>query len=285
MCVYMNICSASGLAEGDVVVPAGAQFGGTWRQTANVDASAVIRIGTGGAVAGKPLEGDDDLVAALSLSAINPVTAKLLVEGSGLNRGDTLLQNAGNGSVGLFVSQVAHRNGIRAVSLIRDGPLMEDASERATRLGLAHLVVPDSVARTHQFAGLLSDLGPVRAAFDGTGEESSVRAMARALAVGGGGNAALTVYGAAAGGRAGVRVPASALIFGGVSVRGFWLAAWARANREEYERLVVQCAEEIARGDLVVNAERRALSAFWVDAWAGVRDPLRTRKQVLMLQH
>ncbi|MEN2980015.1 zinc-binding dehydrogenase [Tistrella bauzanensis] len=227
-----------GLAVGDAVLIM--PGGGLWADPLELPARHVIRLP----------EGVDAEQAAMLKGTL--ATARLLVEESGLGAGDWLVQNAANSAVGTSVARVAKRAGIRTLGIVRG----EAAAEVARAAGHdAVLVLANAGADA---AGLKAAAMPI------LGEAGARHALD---AVGGGAGGALTGllapgsrlvnYGLLSGKP--LEVPAEALVFGGVTVTGFWLLTWFRSRSPAdafalFNRLLSDMAEHGPVLDLAIEA-------------------------------
>ncbi|GIQ89301.1 alcohol dehydrogenase superfamily, zinc-type protein, partial [Kipferlia bialata] len=102
----------SGVRMADLVIPRKAGLG-TWRNKAIMKGSDLIEVDLNG------LKPDHvDLAAQLG---VNPPTALLLLrQFVGLERGDSVIQNAGDSALARCVTQIAKTRGINVISVIRD---------------------------------------------------------------------------------------------------------------------------------------------------------------------
>lgn len=193
-----------GLSVGQtVLLPVGS---GTWTTHLVAEATALLALPAGA----DPRQ--------LSMLTVNPPTARLLLsEFVALQAGDWVIQNAANSAVGGYVAQLAKARGIHTVNVVRR------ASAQAPLQALGADVVlvdgddlPERVREATAGAAI-----PL--AIDAVGGAASGR-LAQAVAPGG----TLVTYGAMSG--EDCAIPPGALIFRGVSVRGFWLARWFRTT-------------------------------------------------------
>lgn len=135
-----------------------------------------------------------------------------------LQKGDVIIQNAGNSAVAQSVMQLAAERGIRTVSIVRDRPNGADTIERLKAYG-AHLVVTDSYLRKPEFRRLVADLPKPKLALDAVGGPSATE-MARLLAPRG----TLVSYGCLS--RKPVQLPSSLFYLNEIVVKGFSLSRW-----------------------------------------------------------
>lgn len=212
------------LAPGQrVLLPVGS---GTWTTHQLCDASAVV-----------PLPGAGDAVQ-LSMLAVNPPTAALLLREAPLQPGDWVLQNAANSAVGGYLIQLARARGLRTVNVVR----RESALDAVRDVGGDVVLVDDDDLAARIAAA--TDGARVRLAVDAVGGAATER-LAQALAPGG----TVVNYGAMSGEPCLVS-PAS-LIFRGIGLRGFWLARWFRTTSAgERDALFGELAGLVASGVL-----------------------------------
>jgi len=103
------------LKEGDCVVP-GVPGMGTMRSSLWLPANNVVPLSRGSELLDK---GDPTAVAPLFQTA--GTALRMLEDFVDLQRGDIVVQNAGNSAVGLMASQLVSSNGVKTVSLVRRG--------------------------------------------------------------------------------------------------------------------------------------------------------------------
>lgn len=206
-----------------VLLPVGS---GTWTTHMLCDARAPV-----------PLPDAGDAVQ-LSMLAVNPPTAALLLREVDLKPGDWVLQNAANSAVGGYLVQLARMRGLRTINVVRRASAVDAVREAG---GEVVLVDGDDLAARVRNA---TDGARVRLGIDAVGGMATER-MAQALAPG----ATLVNYGAMAG-EACAMSPAS-LIFRGITLRGFWLARWFKtATPAERDALFGELAGLVAHGVL-----------------------------------
>ena len=223
---------ASGVAEGErVAFPGDA---GAWREYACAPAETLSKV---------PPEVPVDQAA---MSFINPPTAYcLLREVVKLEPGDWVLQNAGNSAVGLSVIQMARAMGVRTISQVRRGELVEPLRE----MGADQVVLEGDDWPKKMDA--LTGGAPVRLALNSVGGQSASDQI-KALGEGG----VQVTFGAMTGEK--VRFPTRFLIFNDVRLVGFWWDRWQRRNGGEAVSGVLGAVHGMmARGELSLPVEAR----------------------------
>ena len=193
-----------GLAIGQaVLLPVGS---GTWTTHLVAEANALV-----------PLpEGADPLQ--LSMLTVNPPTAHLLLsEFVTLQAGDWVIQNAANSGVGGYLVQLAKARGVRTVNVVRRASAL--ASVQALGADVVLVDGDDLPARVREATSDAS----VLLAIDAVAGQSTAR-LAQTVVAGG----TLVTYGAMSG--EDCAIPPAALIFRGVTLRGFWLAHWFKTS-------------------------------------------------------
>ena len=210
--------AVSGVGPGAWVSPLRPTLG-TWRQWAVVRSADVEAVPAGLT----PQQA--------ALLSVNPCTAyRLLRDMAPLQAGAVVAQNAATSAVGLSVIQIARQLGLTTVNLIRprDTPAATQRTvEQLTALGATHVLVEDE-----QLASRLAALPPAALALNGIGGASSA-SLFRALKGAPGGGVHATYGGMS---RRPVTVGAGNLIFGDVTVKGFWMSRWHEANERSEER-------------------------------------------------
>ncbi|MCS7023926.1 MAG: zinc-dependent alcohol dehydrogenase family protein [Bryobacteraceae bacterium] len=186
------------LKPGDLV-PVLLANDGVWQERLVLEAEHLVALPPGG----DPLQ--------YAMGFANPATAFLLLrEVVPLGLGDWVIQNAANSSVGQFLIQLARRQGIRTINIVR----REGLADKLHQLG-ADVVLVDGPELPRRVAEISAG-APIRLAIDAVAGEASAR-LAACLAPRG----TLCNYGMMSGKN--VQVSPAALIGAGIVVRGFWL--------------------------------------------------------------
>jgi len=257
--------SVKDLSVNDRVIPAQPGFG-TWRTHAVATSDQLMKI-----------EKDIPLHYAAVL-AVNPSTAyRLLSDFGNLKKGDSIIQNAANGTVGQAVIQIAKARGIHTINVVRDRENFEALADELKSLG-ADIVVSESYARKPDFKKSISELPKPKVAFNAVGGQSAAE-IARNLADGG----TIVTYGAM--GRQPVSLPNSLLIFRDIQSRGFWLTKWvAQHSKEERASMISDLSTMVREKKLRLYLEAHRLSDF-ENALKKSGESFRNRKVVLELTH
>lgn len=224
---------------------------GTWQEFVVADAAQVLPVP------------DSLSVSTAAQLIVSPLTAWLLVTGLGLGPGDWLVQTAANSTVGQLVLDLSRRLGFRTVNVVR----RRAAVDRIQALGGTEVVCTEDEDLPGRLAQLTA-AHPMTKAIDCVAGRVGADVL-RALAPGG----ELVVYGALSTHRQtdpamlGIPVPADAIIFGGRSMRGFFLSRWfattppqvARRELGEVMTLVEKSAMTLPDGQAI--PVERALEA------------------------
>lgn len=207
-----------------VLLPPG---GGSWSTHVVVDAAALL-----------PLPDDGDPLQ-LAMMTINPPTAALLLrEHVALGEGDWAIQNAANSAVGIYLAQLARREGRRTVAVVR----RQDAVSAAEENG-ADVVVVDGEDLADRVAEATGG-AQIRLGIDAVGGAATGR-LADCLAP----SATLVNYGRMSGEPC--QVQPDAFVFRDLTMRGFWLARWFQQTSQAARReLLVEIAQLISTGTL-----------------------------------
>ncbi len=213
---------------GQRVVPLGAN--GTWQEYVLADSQALIAVP----------DGVPDHAAAMILA--NPTSAWLLLHDElKVPQGEWLLQNAANSAVGRFVIQLARRDGIKTINVVRRRDLLEEL--RA--LGADQIICEgdeDVVTRVKEITGGKG----VRYAIDSVAGRSGGQ-LVQALAPGG----TAIIFGAIS--NKPLVVDPGGLLFKGNTLRGWWLSRWFRtASSEQMSLLFAELMALVADGTLHV---------------------------------
>ncbi|KAL0129716.1 hypothetical protein PUN28_001761 [Cardiocondyla obscurior] len=204
------------LHVGDKVVPNGPNFG-IWRTQANYNFKDVMK-----------LPNDVDLVVA-SMINVNPCSAyRMLKDFISLKSGDTVIQNGGNSAVGQQVIQLCKIWNYKSINIVRDRPNIKELKNQLTTLGATEVLTEEEVRNTQLFKS--KKLPAPKLALNCIGGQSAHEVM-RHLDHSG----TMVTYGGMS--REPLTVPIAALIFKNISVKGFWMTAWTKANMESQERM------------------------------------------------
>ncbi|MCF7221226.1 zinc-dependent alcohol dehydrogenase family protein [Marilutibacter chinensis] len=186
-----------------VLLPVGS---GTWTTHLVADARALVPLPDGA----DPLQ--------LAMLTVNPPTAQLLLTGTvPLQAGDWVIQNAANSAVGGYLVQLARARGVRTVNVVRRESAVADVEAMG---GDVVLVDGDGLVERIRDA---TGEARIRLGIDAVGGTATAR-IADALAPGG----VVVNYGAMGGEPC--TVSPAALIFRGITLRGFWLAHWYKVT-------------------------------------------------------
>lgn len=205
---------------------------GVWQEQQILDASSLVALPPGG----------DPMQYAMAIG--NPATARLMLSTIvPLQLGDWVVQNAANSAVGQYLIQLAKRDGIRTVNVVRRGGL----EDKLFSLGADVVLVdgPDLPQRVATSTGGV----PIKVAFDAVSGEAAAR-LAACLTAGG----TLCNYGMLSGKN--VHVSPAHLIGSGILVRGFWVtSALAKMDREARAKLFAEIIPLVASGTIKAEVE------------------------------
>ena len=212
-----------------VAVPAGARL---WAEYFTAPAKAAVPV---------PPTIPDDI--ACQLLAM-PLNSYLLFEELDTKPGDWIIQTASNGAVGRVVVQLAKSRKVNVISLVR----RDDGIAEMEALGAEHVLSTESddwVARVPEISGG----APIKGAIDSvSGPIASP--LASVLAPGG-----LFLSFGAMSGKPIVLDPGK-LIFGGITVRGFWGAKWIeRASSADKLRVLGEVIRLVQDGTIKLGVE------------------------------
>jgi NADPH:quinone reductase len=196
---------AEGVALGARVVPVGVM--GTWSERVVAPAAQLVPVPDG--------VGDE----AAAQLVVNPLTAWImLTEELDVRPGEWLLQDAAGSTLGRVVLQLARLRGFRTINVVRRA----EQAEELRALGADEVVVSEGEGLVERVQQITGGAG-VTTAMDAVGGVLGAR-MADCLAPGG----TLLVYGLLS--REPLPLDGRRLIFGGTTVRGFWLTQWMTQN-------------------------------------------------------
>ena len=220
---------AGTLAPGThVILPPGA---GTWSELVAARIEGLV-----------PVPRELDVVQAAMLG-VNPATAWLMLELTQLAAGEWLVQNAASSAVGRLMIRLAHARGVRTVNIVRRAEV--EPALRALGADAVLVGEDDLPARVRDAtAG-----APVRWAFDAVAGTSS-GVLATCLAPGG----TLVTYGLLS--YQPVQLPASLVVFGDLTFRGFSrYSAVAKMGPAGARTMYARLAELVADGTLRSDVE------------------------------
>ena len=163
-----------------------------------------------------------EIIEQLSMSAVNPLTALLMLTSYGdIQEGQWIVQSAANSAVGGYVIQLAKQRGIKTVNIVRRDGLADDLMSKGADVVL--IDGPDLAAKIAE----ATDNAPIMLALDPVGGDTFGR-LADSLGYGG----TIVTYGGLSG-KPGT-LNTGKVIFNDTRVRGFWLYKWYQiATMEE----------------------------------------------------
>lgn len=206
---------------------------GVWQEQYLLNAESLVTLPGNG----------DPLQYAMAIA--NPATALLMLQQIvPLGLGDWVIQNAANSSVGQYLIQLAKRNGLRTVNVVRRDGLADALHNLGADVVLVDgLDLPQRVAKATGGA-------PIKLAIDAIAGDASAR-LAACLAPG----ATLCNYGMMSGKN--VQVSPAQLIGSGLLVRGFWLTSTMGAmTREQRAKLFAELIPLVVSGTLKAVVEK-----------------------------
>lgn len=225
------------LQIGQLVLLAG--VGGTWRDEIVAPASGFLPLPDLGPI-------DSEVIEQLSMSAVNPITAMLMLTSYvDLKEGQWILQSASNSAVGGYVIQLAKQRGIKTINVVRRAGLAEELMAKGADVVL--IDGPDLPAQIAEATGN----APVVLALDAVGGDTYTR-FANSLGYGG----TLVAYGALSGKPATLNTGMT--IFNDLRLRGFWLSKWyEKADMKAKQAAFGQIIPLIASGTLSADVDSR----------------------------
>jgi NADPH:quinone reductase-like Zn-dependent oxidoreductase len=228
---------------------------GTWADRVVVPARNVVPIGEQG----------DTLQ--LAMLAVNPATAyALLNQYVTVKPGDWIGQTLGGSAVGQYVTALAHRAGVRTLSVVR----RDDPTDRLRALG-GDLVLVDGPDLAARIADALGD-ARLRLVLDGVGG-SKVADLVGSIESGG-----TVVSYSSQTGEAPV-LPLADLIYRDISLRSFFIVNWVRHTpRKQLEQTYAELAHLVADGGLNAAVEATYPLTEYRTALAHAQQPKRSGK-------
>lgn len=161
-----------------------------------------------------------------SMMTINPPTALLLLsEFIKLEPGDWVIQNAANSAVGGYLVQIARKQGIKTVNIVR-----RESAVHVLHDAGAEVVLVDGKDLQKRITEATGG-GRIRLGIDAIGGAATER-IARSIVDGG----LIINYGLLSGEPC--QLSGASLVFRDLTLRGFWLAKWYRETSPEQQNVV-----------------------------------------------
>lgn len=252
-CGMVEMSNSADFEEGDRVIFL--RRASTWASHTTVPGEGLFKLPAG----------IDPLQAAML--KVNPATAWRLLHGfGGLEKGEWIVQNAGNSAVCRCVIQLARDLGIRTISFVR----RLEVADELRGLGADQVFLDDESG----YASAKEVLGGAHAAlaFNAVGGDSALRLMKLLRESG-----SHITYGAM--GRKPVTIPNGLLIFRDIQVRGLWVSRWIEhAPADEVHAVYDQIAALVAAGKLVQPVDSTYPLEKFQDALARLEAPERSGK-------
>jgi NADPH:quinone reductase-like Zn-dependent oxidoreductase len=204
----------------------------------------------------------------LAMLAINPLTAYLILKNFvDLKPGDWVGLNLGNSGMGRNILALAKEFGLKVVTVVRRPSAVAELQLLGADIVLTE--GPDLAAQTAEALGS----SRLRLVLDGAGGTTTAASLASSLEFGGTVVAYSSINGDA------TVLPSGTLVFGHVSVRGFWVVNWLRsASRAEIESVFAELASLVARGVISIPVDQTYSLDQWEEAIAQSVSPSRTGK-------
>ncbi|CAP23775.1 Protein CBG02813 [Caenorhabditis briggsae] len=183
---------------------------GTWTDFGIYDQKHLIKI-------------DNDLpIEHAALFKVNPPSAYLMLkEYAQLNKGDWVVQNCANLAAGKQVIQIARILGFKTFNVIRNREDLRELVKEMKDMGADEVVTEEELYDKKKKI----KMPRAKLALNGVGGKSSLY-LATALERGG----CMVTYGGMS--RQPTQAPTAPLIFNDISLRGFWLMTWIRAQKD-----------------------------------------------------
>ncbi|UJR25874.1 hypothetical protein I4U23_007224 [Adineta vaga] len=235
------------LRPGDWVIPKMLEWG-KWRSHGIVSINDLIKIPS-----------DIPVEAAATLS-VNPCTAyRLLKDFVTLEKGDTIIQNGGNSSVGQAVIQLGKFWNINVVNIIRNRDQgMNELVEYLKSIGAEHIYVEEDLRKDTLRSTLWSTISRPKLGLNCVGGKATSDLL-RVLDKSG----TLVTYGGMS--KQPIIVPTTEFIFRDLTCRGFWMSRWKDENYKgsEFAKMLHELIDFIRHGHLKApNCQAYSLADF-----------------------
>uniref|UniRef100_A0A2P2HWQ7 Enoyl-[acyl-carrier-protein] reductase, mitochondrial n=1 Tax=Hirondellea gigas TaxID=1518452 RepID=A0A2P2HWQ7_9CRUS len=235
------------LQVGDWVIPVMNAYG-TWRSHA---------IGTHDEFTKLPKGMDAAAAATLS---VNPTTAyRMLKDFVKLEKGDLVIQNAGNSGVGRAVIQLCAHYGYKSINVVRDRPAIAELKKELMDMG-ATMVLTERELRVSRELRAMEKPPLALNCVSGKSATELIRLMRD--------GGVMVTYGGMA--RQPVTVPVGSLIFSDVRLVGYWQTRWSLnpANQEAKKEMLSDLCEFFKKGTMVVPPHKMVPHTDYMKALA-----------------
>ncbi|SMQ86222.1 NADPH:quinone reductase [Devosia lucknowensis] len=172
-----------------------------------------------------------------------PLSTKMLLDTIDVKAGDWIALNAANGAVGKLVAQYGRELGVNVVGIVRRAAAVDELAA----LGIANVVATESEDWRDKVKAITGGAPIVRGIESLGGDGASE--LASILADG----AVLVSFGAMTGRP--LKLPASDLLFRGITVKGFW-GAKPPVKPERIGELLGELVRDAAAGKLQLDIEK-----------------------------
>lgn len=207
------------------------ELAGTWTEHGIYHQKALFKI-------------DNDLpIEHAALLKVNPPSAYLMLKDyAQLNKGDWVVQNCANSAVGKQIIQIARILGFKTFNIIRNRENLGELVKEMKDLGADEVITEDDMYDKKKKIKLPRS----KLALNGVGGKSSMY-LASALEQDG----CMVTYGGMS--RQATQAPTAPLIFKNITLRGFWLMTWIRAQKDDRakEKMFAELAGWMKSGEIL----------------------------------
>lgn len=219
------------------------EIAGTWTEHSIYHQKNVIKI-------------DNDLpIEHSALLKVNPPSAYVMLkEYAQLNKGDWVVQNCANSAIGKQIIQISRILGLKTFNVIRNRENLEELVKEMKDLGADEVITEDDMYDKKKKV----KLPKAKLALNGVGGKSSLY-LASALEQDG----CMVTYGGMS--RQATQAPTAPLIFKNITLRGFWLMTWIRAQKDDHamEKMLTELAGWMKNGEIVATPiVRRSMEEY-----------------------
>jgi NADPH:quinone reductase-like Zn-dependent oxidoreductase len=254
-----------GLSVGQRVIPMG--IPGTWQEYLVADKAKVLPVPTSWSRS------------SAAQVLVNPVTAVVLAQELKLRKGNWLIQTAAASTVGKMIIQLGRIEGFQTINLVRH----RSAENELLGLG-ADAVICTGDEDLHERILEIAGENAVSKALDCVGGPLGAEVF-RSLAPSG----EMLIYGALSSHRQAdaekltLPLPASSIIYGTKTVRGFWLLNWVkRSQPAEIQAVVSKTMKLVSAGDFVIPEGVPYRLDQYVEAVTAAESPARGGKSMFL---